>query len=259
MSVYLHYLSPKSRQYFHRAICMSGVMCTESDFQVEPEEKARKLARLLGYRGTSDNDVLETLLKASARSLIRLQNHVASQQEEGDPLQFLFRPVIEQDVFKDTIITQSPERILKSFDSLRLPIMLGTVCSEGVLAFVENKNNLSKYNKHVSWLVPRFMEIRDEIERKTIGDQIKQFYLGNQDIGSDTTNETCNLMTDLTFSVMSNLSSELIAKYQPNVKQYCYLFSFIGRCNITKTVLNVKNVDGAAHTDDIFNLFGFAN
>lgn len=37
---------------------MSGVMCTESDFQVEPEEKARKLARLLGYRGTSDNDVL---------------------------------------------------------------------------------------------------------------------------------------------------------------------------------------------------------
>lgn len=46
------------RQYFNRAICQSGVVCTESFFQVEPSTKARKLAKALGYRGDSDLGVL---------------------------------------------------------------------------------------------------------------------------------------------------------------------------------------------------------
>ena len=46
------------RKYIHRVICQSGVAVTESFFQVEPEEKARKLARFFGYTGDSDQGVL---------------------------------------------------------------------------------------------------------------------------------------------------------------------------------------------------------
>lgn len=56
-SVHLNYLADSSRQYFHKAICMSGVSYNPWVLQSNPEAKARKLAELLGAKSTSDNDV----------------------------------------------------------------------------------------------------------------------------------------------------------------------------------------------------------
>ncbi|XP_038116747.1 venom carboxylesterase-6 [Culex quinquefasciatus] len=255
-STYLHYLSPKSRKYFQRVICLSGDSCSEAAFQVDPEGKARKLAQLLGYRGNTDQEVLETLMKASAKSLVRLQSRVQNPLEDGDPLRvFLFKPVIEHESVEDSFITQMPEQILKCYDSLEMPIMSGNVSSEGLLALLLNRNNLDDYNKHVDWLVPRFMGYSAKLDRKAVGEQIKRFFVGDSKIGWNTADETSDLMTDSTFVGSSNLSAEWIAKYQPNVTHYKYFFTFEGRLNLFKILFNMSEVHGVDHGDDVFYLF----
>uniref|UniRef100_A0A1Q3FMR4 Carboxylic ester hydrolase n=1 Tax=Culex tarsalis TaxID=7177 RepID=A0A1Q3FMR4_CULTA len=255
-STYLHYLSPNSRKYFHRVICQSGDACTESSFQVDPEGKARKLAQLLGCRGASDQDVLATLMKAPASLLTKLQNEVISPEERSCAMRFIFRPVIEQNLTEDSIITQKPEQLLKSFDTLQMPMMSGVTSAEGILGLNLNKYCLDEFNKPGgNWLVPRFMSSQEGLDRKAVSEEVKRFYLGDKEVCWETINETCALLSDFTFVGTSNLSAEWIAKFQPNVKHYHYLFNFVGRLNIMKPLFNVGAVDGASHGDDNFYLF----
>uniref|UniRef100_A0A904MV96 Carboxylic ester hydrolase n=1 Tax=Culex quinquefasciatus TaxID=7176 RepID=A0A904MV96_CULQU len=255
-STYLHYLSPNSRKYFHRVICQSGDACTESSFQIDPEGKARKLAQLLGCWGSSDQEVLDTLMKAPARTLAKLQNDVITPEEKSCAMRFIFRPVIEQKLTEDSIITQTPEQLLKSFDTLQMPMMSGVTSAEGVLALNLNKYCLEKFSKYAEdWLVPRFMSSPEGLDRRAIVEEVKRFYLGDKDVCWATINESCALLSDFTFVGTSNLSAEWIAKYQPNVRHYHYLFNFVGRMNIMKPLFNVGAVDGASHGDDNFYLF----
>ncbi|XP_055624037.1 acetylcholinesterase-like [Toxorhynchites rutilus septentrionalis] len=256
LSTYLHYLSPNSRKYFHRVICQSGDACTESAFQVDPEGKARKLARLLGCTGDSDEDVLDTLMKASARSLVKYQDDVISPDEEVCFQRFLFKPVIEQQSTEDSIITRAPEEIIKSMNTLIMPIMSGCTSGEGALSLTLNKYRLEDYNRHPEWLVPRFMGLTKNLEQKiSIGQEMKTFYLGDNNISWETVDQTCDLMSDATLVVSNNLSAEWIAKFQPNVKHYNYYFSFSGRFDIFKKLYNIGSVNGVYHGDDIFYLF----
>ncbi|XP_055624036.1 acetylcholinesterase-like [Toxorhynchites rutilus septentrionalis] len=255
-STYLHYLSPNSRKYFHRVICQSGDSCTESAFQVDPEGKARKLARLLGCTGDSDEDVLDTLMKAPASALVKYQDDVIGPDEEGCFHRFLFKPVIEQQSTEDSIITRTPEEIMKSFDTLDMPIMSGCTSGEGMLALTLSKYRLEDYNRHPEWLLPRFIGQTKNLEQKIgIGQEVKNFYLGGNNISWEAINQTCDLMSDVTFVVSSNLSAEWIAKFQPNVKHYNYNFSFNGRFDLLKKLYNIGSVNGVCHGDDIFYLF----
>ncbi|XP_058457958.1 juvenile hormone esterase-like [Malaya genurostris] len=253
-STYLHYLSPNSRKYFHRVICQSGDSCTDYAFQVDPEEKARALARMLGYTGNSDQEVLATLMKASSTTLLNLQYDVLSPQEQSCPHRFLFRPVIERECSEDSIITQTPEEILKRFDTIRMPIISGYTSAEGALSLFLSKNRINEYNQHPEWLVPRFLNSLQDDDRRILGNQVKQFYIGNKELGWNTLDETCDLMADLTFVTSNTLSAEWIAKYQPNVHHYHYLFDYSGRCNIMKMMIS-DSIIGAAHGDDIFYMF----
>ncbi|XP_062541501.1 neuroligin-4, X-linked-like [Armigeres subalbatus] len=257
-STYLHYLSPSSRKYFHRAICQSGDTCTDSALQIDPEIKARKLAYLLGYRGSSDQEVIDILRKAPAKLLTKYQLLCDSEQERAFPLRYPFRPVIEQHESEDAILNQTPEKILKSRDSIRIPMINGYASNEGILALKSNKHRLRQFHQNPKWLVPELMGHPVGLNRTVVGDQIKQFYLGNKPIGLDTLNEVTDLFSDHTFVTTSNLSAEWLAKYQPNAKQYHYVFSFIGRFNFPKELYNASHLQGASHGDDCFHLFNAA-
>lgn len=200
----------------------------------------------------------DTLMKAPARTLAKLQNDVITPEEKSCAMRFIFRPVIEQKLTEDSIITQTPEQLLKSFDTLQMPMMSGVTSAEGVLALNLNKYCLEKFSKYAEdWLVPRFMSSPEGLDRRAIVEEVKRFYLGDKDVCWATINESCALLSDFTFVGTSNLSAEWIAKYQPNVRHYHYLFNFVGRMNIMKPLFNVGAVDGASHGDDNFYLFRF--
>ncbi|XP_021699617.1 acetylcholinesterase [Aedes aegypti] len=257
-STYVHYLSPSSRKYFHRAICQSGDTCTESGLQIDAESKARKLAYLLGYRGSSDQEVIDVLRKAPAKVLARYQVLCNNEQEKTFPLRFPFRPVVEQLCSEDAILNQTPEKLLKSVDTIRIPMINGYTSNEGILGFKSNKHRLKKFDENPKWLVPELMGHPAGLNRTVVGDQIKQFYFGNKRIGLETSNEVTDLFSDHTFMTTSNLSAEWLAKYQPNAVQYHYVFSYVGRFNFTKALYKASNLKGASHGDDCLYLFNAA-
>ncbi|XP_065091095.1 esterase E4-like [Ochlerotatus camptorhynchus] len=255
MSAYLHYLSPNSRKYFHKVICQSGVACSESFFQKDGADKARKLAIHFGYDGNDDSKVLETLLKAPAHLLIKHQNEVGSEHEKRLALQMFFRPVIEDAFSDDSIITEPPEKILKSFDTIKMPLINGCTDGEGILGIMLIQKRLKEFDQESDRLVPQLLGNLPDLEKRTLGKEIRQFYFGNKKIDKSSLNELCNVLSDNIFITNTNVSTEWIAKYQPNVKQYHYRFCYDGRLSFSKKIFNLSHVAGASHGDDIFYLF----
>ncbi|XP_050076140.1 uncharacterized protein LOC126563537 [Anopheles maculipalpis] len=254
MSAYLHYLSPNSRKYVHRVICQSGVAVTDSFFQVEPEEKARKLARFFGYTGDDDKGVLETLQKVSATDLARHQNEAITEAEKQLALIFIFRPVIEQTETDDSIITQHPRDILKAPDTLRMPLLEGCNDGEGILALRTLGKRWKSFGQAPERFVPVLLGRSPKLDRAVVGREIKQFYFGERPV-HEQIDKMCDLLTDNTFITNSVTSAEWLAKYQPNAPHFHYRFTYDGRYSLLKRVFQLSNVKGACHGDDTMYMF----
>ncbi|XP_001655126.3 esterase B1 [Aedes aegypti] len=255
MSAYLHYLSPNSRKYFHKVICQSGVACSESFFQQDPANKARKHAQMFGYDGNDDTKVLDTLRKTPAKLLIKHQTEVGTETERRLALQMYFRPVIEDVLTEDSIITEPPEKILKSFDTIRMPLINGCTDGEGILGIWLVRKRLNDFAQDPERLVPQLLGNPPSLNKTEVGKEVRQFYFGNKPIGEKSFDELCDVLSDNIFVTNTNLSAEWIAKYQPNVKQYHYRFCFDGKLGFTKKIFNLSHVKGACHGDDLFYLF----
>uniref|UniRef100_A0A182NJS3 carboxylesterase n=1 Tax=Anopheles dirus TaxID=7168 RepID=A0A182NJS3_9DIPT len=256
MSAYLHYLSPNSRKYIHRVICQSGVAVSDSFFQVEPEEKARKLARFFGYTGDSDQGVLETLEKVSAKELAKHQNEAISEAEKLLALIFIFRPVVEQHETADSIITQHPRVLLKTYDTLRLPLLEGCNSGEGILALKSlGERRWKSFGREPERFVPVLLGRSPDLDRPAVGREIQRFYFGDRPVDDRTIDKMCDVMSDNTFITNSVTSAEWLAKYQPNAPHYHYRFTYDGRFSMLKRVFQLSNVSGACHGDDTMYMF----
>lgn len=87
--------------------------------QVDPIEKACKLAKLLGCQDTSNHEhVYETLINAPATEITRQANHTVSEDEKRRSLIMPFRPVIEKLNNVDAFVTEHPLKTLKQNDIL---------------------------------------------------------------------------------------------------------------------------------------------
>uniref|UniRef100_A0AAG5D1N2 Carboxylic ester hydrolase n=1 Tax=Anopheles atroparvus TaxID=41427 RepID=A0AAG5D1N2_ANOAO len=255
MSAYLHYLSPNSRKYFQRVICQSGVACSDAFFQVEPVEKARKLARFFGYTGDSDQGVLETLEKVPAKELARHQLEAISEAEKHLALIFVFRPVIEEQQTADSIITQHPRNILKAYDSLRMPLLEGCNSGEGILALRTLGKRWQAFGRSPERMVPVLLGRPAELDTVRVGQEIKRFYFGDRPVDARTIDQMNDLLSDNTFITNSAISAEWLAKYQPNVTHFHYRFTYDGRLSLLKRLFQLSNVSGACHGDDLMYMF----
>lgn len=166
--------------------------------------------------------------------------------------------MVEHSCSEDAVLTQTPEKLLKSVDTIRMPLISGYTSNEGILGLTRNKHRLKKYNENPKWLVPELMGHPAGLNRTVVGDQIKQFYFGNKPIGLETSNQVTDLFSDHTFVTTSNLSAEWLAKYQPNAEQYHYVFSYCGRFNFAKALYGGTALQGASHGDDCLYLFNAA-
>lgn len=166
-----------------------------------------------------------------------------------------FRPVIEEVFSDDSIITEPPEKILKSFDTLKMPLINGCTDGEGILGIMFIQKRLKDFDQESDRLVPQLLGNLPDLEKHTLGREIRQFYFGDKKIDKSSLNELCNVLSDNIFITNTNVSTEWIAKYQPNVKQYHYRFCYDGRLSFSKKIFNLSHVAGACHSDDIFYLF----
>ncbi|XP_052873678.1 esterase B1-like [Anopheles cruzii] len=256
-AAYLHYLSPVSRKYFHRVICQSGVACSDYALQVEPSYKARQLAKCLGYRGSSDAEALETLMRAPAKQLIKHQLQTLTATEQQQELQFPFRPVIEASHLPGAqVVTQHPLEALRAPLDPPIPIITGCNSGEGIMALVHAKAHLDEYNLAPDRLLPASLRLSGpEASRSAVGQLVKRFYFGDRPIGRGTLPELMDVLSDNEYLTTSVTAAEMMARYQPLVAHYCYYFTFDGRYGNTKQLLNMTGFPGVCHGDDVFYMF----
>ncbi|XP_053689444.1 esterase B1-like [Sabethes cyaneus] len=255
ISAYLHYLSPNSRKYFHRVICQSGIPSSETFFQTSGSVKARKLAETLGYVGDSDEEALQTLLKAPAAALVKNQHKVLTSEEKRMGVKFAFMPVIEDQLSEDSIITRTPEEIMKTFDTFDMPIIDGCNSGEGILSLFLMSSRIHLGNSEPERFVPQLLGSSEELDRVELGKSIRQFYFGDRPVSKSTYDQISDVMSDNYFITNSLISAEWMAKYQPRIPHYHYRFTFDGRFSFAKRLFNQTQTKGACHGDDCFYIF----
>lgn len=255
ISAYLHYLSPNSRKYFHRVICQSGIPSSETFFQTAGSEKARKLAAIFGYTGDSDEEALQTLLKTPASELVKHQHKVLTSEEKRMGVKFAFMPVIEDQLSEDSIITQTAEEIMKSYDTLDMPIIDGCNSGEGILSLYLMSSRIHLGNSEPERFVPQLLGSSKEVDRVELGKHIRQFYFGDRLVSKDTSDQISDAMSDNYFITNSLINAEWMAKYQPRIPHYHYRFTFHGRFSFAKRLFNQTQAKGACHGDDVFYMF----
>uniref|UniRef100_A0A182Y236 carboxylesterase n=1 Tax=Anopheles stephensi TaxID=30069 RepID=A0A182Y236_ANOST len=257
-SAYLHMLSPNSRKLFHRVICQSGVVCSSSFMQANPLEMAFNLARHFGYSGTSQQGALETLQQVPAKKLAAHQQKALGQYAEKQAdLVFIFLPVIEQTLTETSIITQPPEELLKSYDTLRMPLLEGCNDSEGILGlYIIRRKTRAEDIRHIpARMAAKLFRHLPSPERAAVTDKIRKFYFSDEPPSAWPTDQLKHLLTDVIFMKDSAVNAEWLAKHQPHLRHYHYRFTFDGRFSLLKRLFLSANVTGACHGDDLLYMF----
>lgn len=251
-SVHLHLLSPHSRRYFHKAICQSGCSIMEWVMQRDPEYKARTLAKLIGCKGQSDEDVYETLMTSSTADVVGRMVGVLTDDEKIRGLPMPFKPVLESESAPDAIVTKAPIDVMKTPNSIsNIPLMMGVNNREGTIMLLDGIKKLDLYDNDLARLIPRTVNVNPgTVASNELGEEIKKFYFGNQPVSKKTLPQLADLMSDYHFAILANVCCELHSRYQHQSPLYYYNFSYDGMLNMYKRLLNLK-VPGACHADEL--------
>ena len=105
-SVHLQVLNETSRKYFHKAIIQSGSVLCDWVMQYNAEEKTKLLAKTIGSAG-SDEEVYETLMKASLKDLSFNQLKTNNAEERRRDEALIFKPSIEIDSVSSYLVEDS--------------------------------------------------------------------------------------------------------------------------------------------------------
>ncbi|CRK95778.1 CLUMA_CG009235, isoform A [Clunio marinus] len=254
--IHLHLMNSKSKKFIKSAIMQSNCALADWFMQKDGEEKSRKLAKLLGATGSSDDDCLDALMMASAREIYDNNGKVINPDEIRRNLPFVFKPVVEREDSEDPFMTEDPLTQLKT-KQIDVPIILGMNDGDGMTMgnYYRNKK-LHLFEEDNVRMVPLSLNIDPmSDEAKKLGKEIKEFYFGDKRIGPETLREFIDFMTDYHFSISYIMSGELHAIYHPNCSQYIFEFCFDGKLNMFKRLLKMEEFKGACHFDELFYLF----
>ncbi|XP_058123889.1 esterase B1-like [Anopheles ziemanni] len=255
-SVHLHYLSEPSRQYFHKAIAQSGTAYNEWVWQREPAERARRLANLLGAaEDSTDEEVLATLMQASAEKMTTIQNQVMTEHEQTLLIRFPFTPVVEQPDSEDAILTVHPVDAAKASFTREIPLVLGSTSAEGLVLWSAIEEKLSLYASEPFRMVPATLRISNEQDKQLAAETIKKFFFNGRPVSSDTIQNMTTVLGDNLNTFPGYFAAELHVRHQ-SAPLYLYVFSFMGELNKFREEMKVPPEPvGAAHADELYYLF----
>ncbi|XP_021698890.1 esterase B1 isoform X2 [Aedes aegypti] len=254
-SVHLNYLADSSRQYFHKAICMSGVSYNPWVLQTNPEAKARKLAELLGAKSTSDNDVYQTLMEANAKDLLLHSPDVLSENEKRTNKYFAFTPVVESECSEESFLMENCISSMMKPNMTKIPMMTGVTSNEGLLVAAQLSRDIELYGADSKMIVPQELPL-DENRLKEAADEVRRFFFGDNGITVDRLSTLVDIMSDNMFVMAAYVASELHARYQNEAPLYFYLDSFEGKLNKYRTLFSVpEHLEGVCHADELLYLF----
>jgi carboxylesterase type B len=252
--VHLHLLNSKSRQYFHKIISQSGSPLNNWLIQNDGEEKTRRIAKMSKCLSLKPFDIYNSLMNIDLKQLALSSKKVQDYDEKRRSVPTVLKPVVEKEN-ENSFLTKLPIDIIKN-QKFDIPIMIGGNNCEGTGPSHVYKNRLEIFSDDMIRTIPRSVRINPESkEAHILAREISEFYFGEKGLKKETYPQFVQLIGDVYFTNYTIMTMEMYHKYQPNCKQYAFEFCLDTKLNLMKRMLNLDDIKGAGHFDEISYLF----
>lgn len=204
-SAQFHILSPMSKGLFHRAISESGSALNPWSLADNTTERAYRLAEILGFRGSSTEELLSFLRQAPFRKIVEAVPLTISDADIRRNIGLPFVPVIEglewansvneseSEFVEEPFLSEHPSVIYKRQDFNKVPYITGYNTHEAMVFIRKLRQNpklLEILDNDFSRLIPNDLELNgfsEDIDYVT--QKMREFYLGSRHVSTDTIEE----------------------------------------------------------------------
>ncbi|CAG9560222.1 unnamed protein product [Danaus chrysippus] len=254
-SVTYHMFSPMSRGLFHKVIAQSGTCIHDWAIAKGAEARGFRAGKIRGKETDNIHDLYNFFMNIDQYQLTNLTFSTLTDDERYRGLPEQFIPVIEKKFPNvEPFITENPVKMLAEGKVNKVPLMLGYNSAEGLVIVRDHITKLDVYNSQPSYYVQREVAERVSSKKlKELGDRIKRFYVGNNNITENDQNTIADMQTDMHFSYNTHRFADLYASLHAST--YLYRFNFVTDLNIIKIALELTNLKGVSHADELWYLF----
>uniref|UniRef100_A0A1B6CZP0 Carboxylesterase type B domain-containing protein n=2 Tax=Clastoptera arizonana TaxID=38151 RepID=A0A1B6CZP0_9HEMI len=247
------YLSPLTKDLFHRAISQSGSSLTNLAYKESNYEYGVKLAEILGCPTSDANTIVSCLKNADINDLAIEQLNGRISLDNFQNLGGPFVPSLEKNLGEDMFLPMSPFDLIKNGCYKDIPYIFGLNNKEGGCLIKEFLvNNFSPRND-LKYLLPRgILETNSQETIDRIASKLKGFYFGKE--SQNTSNELdslTNFLTDRFFSYDIIRTVHLLDS--ENV--FLYYFQYEGNYVYKENLCRKYNITGVCHGGELGYLF----
>ncbi|XP_063704824.1 juvenile hormone esterase-like [Culicoides brevitarsis] len=257
-AAHLHMMLPESKKYFHKAILQSGSSTMDWFMQFDPENNARRMARIMGCRSKDDREIAKFLKEANAKIMATRFSEVLTPQRKKRGLPLVFSTVLEDKNSENPFLTETVDHKLERPEQIDMPLMMGVTEHDGMVMAPPQMKRQDLWNSQPGRFIPRTVNVdgdSDTGECKILGDRIKNFYLQGKPLSEKTFDEFMDFMSDYNFNIPIQSAVEFHSRFQHKSSNvYYYQFSYDGELNMMKKLLGF-DMKGANHGDELTYLF----
>ncbi|CAL8094832.1 unnamed protein product [Orchesella dallaii] len=256
VSVHLHLISNKTRDYFSTAMSSSGTAF--QPWAVHSAKKMKAFAQRLGQRfGCQNEDSYEFV-----QCIQRIDSNFLTAAQLSLFDWFPFPPVLFSATVEpphpDAFLTISPEEAYKTGVVAKKPFIMGFTKDEGKTAMMLLQPLMRTFPLRAMWkqIAPVFLEYKNLVQNPdNLTSLIEEFYIPGKTAWQASLDDFGDMTSDryLIFGTIRGL--QVHANYYPS-GTYLYYFAFTEGNHNLANFLGYKGSEwGAGHTEDIFFLF----
>lgn len=198
-SVHLHYLTPESRKFFHKAICQSGTALNVWVQQQQCANKTRQLAKSLGCALDDDEEIYKTLMAASALDLTMHSETCMSNDDRMSLRFFPFTPTVESSESDKPFITENYIDLLHKSNMTDIPLVIGFNSNEAISTIPYLMPFIEMCTFNIKSFIPPTLLVAEN-RQKEVAEEIKRFYLGEGEVSLENLASILNYASDATVS-----------------------------------------------------------
>ncbi|XP_065207266.1 esterase E4-like [Planococcus citri] len=231
--VHLHMMSSMSKDLFHKAILQDGYALNSVwSFQNNDIERSFRLARLMGFNGTSTVGLLRFMKRQQPRSLLEAWMDLRKelQKEDAGKTEIcIYQPTIE--IFEEgAFLSKSPRQLIESVDPK--PLMCSVTADEGLVAFLADP--VSLINLQFPSLVRgnMWMYNMDEDMIQYVCQELRSYYYDNKPVDETSLRQIIDMYTDMWYCEWNEWLNKISSNSTTKAPVFVYYFDYGGDLNL---------------------------
>jgi len=263
ISVMTHLASPGSREFFHRAIAMSGVW-GEEPFLHKSKKPSEYGSILAAGVGCGDHQSTEDMIKCLRNKHPKDIIEEARKFRTFDFIPEPFTPTVD-DYMPHPVLPQPLHQVWETNPPKDIPLMIGGNKDDGILMlleFLQDEKLYSRINENFATELPAFLlgvdtdaAAEDEGETAT-AELLRNNYLpGDGNFTSAAHKEMVQLFTDVHFLAPIDKTVRDLSATSNQI--FYYNYQYRGSFSLPMALGIFENY-GVCHMDEVFLMFKFA-